>query len=93
MTRRRLLRELDSEELSLWLAYDQVDVLPDLYWIGARICQTMVAAFAGKKTSIYDHMPRRKESRILPAEEAYQVLSHFAAIHNARLENGNNRLD
>jgi hypothetical protein len=80
-----LLRELDSEELSLWLAYDGLDGIPDLNWSAARICATTVAALTGRKSSLWDHMPRQKESRALPAEEGLRVMQAIAIHHNARV--------
>lgn len=44
MTVKRLLIEIDSEELSEWYAYDQRWPLADHWWQTARICRTIMAA-------------------------------------------------
>lgn len=49
MTVKRLLSEIDSEELSEWFAYDQRWPLPDHWWQTARICRTIMAASGNYK--------------------------------------------
>jgi hypothetical protein len=49
MTVKRLLTEIDSEELSEWYAYDQRWPLPDQWWQTARICRTIMAASGNYK--------------------------------------------
>jgi hypothetical protein len=49
MTVKRLLTEIDSEELSEWFAYDQRWPLPDHWWQTARICRTIMAASGNYK--------------------------------------------
>ena len=57
MTVKRLLSEIDSEELSEWYAYDQRWPIPDQWWMTARICRTIMAASGNYKR--------------LPEEEAF----------------------
>lgn len=49
MTVKRLLSEIDSEELSEWYAYDQRWPLPDPWWQTARICRTIMASSGNYK--------------------------------------------
>ena len=68
MSVRQLQQSMDSEELSTWMAYDKLDRLPDLLWVCGKICQTIVAAFAGKHKDIDDFTDRPKPVRILSGD-------------------------
>lgn len=57
MSVRRLLEEVDSEELSEWYAYDQRWPIGDSWQQTARICRTIMAASGNYKR--------------LPEEEAF----------------------
>jgi hypothetical protein len=65
---------MDSHELSEWLAYDQVDGVPDAYWICGKLCQTIVGSFAGKKTQVDDFIPRERPVRIVSGDSAKAIM-------------------
>lgn len=44
MSVKRLLQEIDSEELTMWQAYDQRWPLPDHWGQTARLCRVVMAA-------------------------------------------------
>jgi hypothetical protein len=61
---------MSSAELSEWMAYDELEVIPDPVWSTAAICWS-VATFNGfgkKKRSIEDFIPREKPVRIMSGE-------------------------
>jgi hypothetical protein len=49
MSVKRMLREVDSEELSEWAAFDQMYPLPDPWRQTARICRIIMAASGNYK--------------------------------------------
>lgn len=51
MTVRRLLSEVDSQELSEWYAYDQRWPLPDPWAQTARLCRIVMASSGNYKRS------------------------------------------
>jgi hypothetical protein len=55
-----LRQSMSSEELSRWLAYDQTDLLPDPWFIGAQVCAVLAAAFGrkGYRPKVEDFIPR-----------------------------------
>ena len=68
------------------MAYDQLDHLPDPWWIGAQICQVIAATMGGKKTDVYDWMPlSRKPVRVVPGEVGK---AFFQAVVNPKVKLG-----
>ncbi len=62
---------MSSCELSEWIAYDQLDRIPDPYWSSASICWA-IASFMGsgkKKYKIDDFIPRETEKKTTTPEE------------------------
>jgi len=49
MSVKRMLKEVDSEELSEWAAFDQIYPLPNPWLQTARICRTIMAASGNYK--------------------------------------------
>lgn len=49
MSVKRLLREVDSQELAEWAAYDSLWPLPDHWQMTARICRIVMAASGNYK--------------------------------------------
>jgi hypothetical protein len=49
MSVKRMLQEVDSEELSEWAAFDQIYPLPNPWLQTARICRTIMAASGNYK--------------------------------------------
>lgn len=55
MSVKRLLQEVDSEEIAEWYAYDQRHPLPDPWAQTARVCRIIMAASGNyKKNDIPD---------------------------------------
>jgi len=95
MTVRELERRMDSHELSEWLAYDQLDVIPDLYWIGAQICWVIASTMSSGKRryTIADFIPRARPSpRILSGDVAYAIWQGIKAAQNEKLKRGHHRM-
>jgi len=83
-TVRQLLNEMDSEELSEWMAYDQIHPLPDPYWIGAAISKTIADCTPElkRKPKLEDFLPitRSKPKKRQSAGEHLAILdAMFAA--------------
>ena len=79
-TVRQLLREIDSEELSEWYAYDQRWPLPDHWQQTARVCRIVMAASGNyKKHDIPD------ESAFMPvakhrAQGEQEMIAEFKKL-------------
>lgn len=58
-----LLRSISSAELSEWIAYDQLERLPDPYEIGGIVASTVANTVAGAKTTPSDFIPRHVPKR------------------------------
>ena len=82
MTVRRLLHEMDSRELTEWLAYDCIDLVGDQRADerNAILCQTIVGLF-GKSSKLEAFMPYPlEESKPVrqSGKEQASILSAFA---------------
>ncbi len=75
---------MDSEELSRWIAYDQLDRIDDHYWIGAQICQVLAQVMTGKPYKVEDFIPRRRRPRIVSGEAGLAWFGGIAAAQNAK---------
>tara|TARA_R110002126_G_scaffold256922_3_gene399913 strand:+ start:7754 stop:8035 length:282 start_codon:yes stop_codon:yes gene_type:complete len=62
-TLKELLSSIDSQELSLWMAYDRLDPLDDPYWRTGLTCSTMATLHTGKKFKAEDFIPRRENKK------------------------------
>jgi hypothetical protein len=53
---------MDSQELSSWLAYDQVDGIEDAYWIGGMIASVIANSMSSstRRFDPADFIPRRR---------------------------------
>jgi hypothetical protein len=62
MTVRELLARLDSQELSEWLAFNDLEPLPDSYWQTGLVCATLANLWTakGKSYDPHDFMPTGK---------------------------------
>lgn len=60
---RELLSRMDSAELSEWLAYDQIDPLPDPYWCAALIASTIARCMGAKSAKLEKFLPRRTKGK------------------------------
>jgi hypothetical protein len=76
MSVRRLLREVDSDELAEWNAYDQRWPLPDPWQQTARLCR-VVQASAGR---CYEKSAILEEEAFMPiARKGVQAPEEMAA--------------
>lgn len=78
MTVKRLLSEIDSEELSEWYAYDQRWPLPDGWWQTARVCRTIMAASGN-----YKRVPEEKvfiPSSVRPHQTQEEMFAELAKL-------------
>lgn len=65
MSVKRLLEEVDSQELAEWAAYDAIWPLPDPWWQTARLCRIVMAA-SGNYKRVPDEdvfIPARKKPK------------------------------
>lgn len=81
MSVKRLLQEVDSEEMTMWQAYDQRWPLPDPWGETARICRIIMCASGNyKKHDIPDEkafMP----IAVKPEQTRDQVLSELMKLN------------
>jgi hypothetical protein len=71
------------------MAYDQLDHLPDPYWIGAQICAVVSAAMGGEKSSVDDWMPlSRRPVRVMSGEAGKAVIRGLDAARRSRMDGG-----
>lgn len=78
MTVKRLLSEIDSEELSEWYAFDQRWPLPDPWWQTARICRTIMAASGN-----YRRLPEEKvlvPAQVKPHQTQADIIAELAKL-------------
>ena len=86
MTVRRLLSELDSRELSEWLAYDRLEPLDDPYWRSGMVASTVANCMAGKKGEKFkpqDFLPRQKPQS---AKQSKAIFENIIARQNIKVE-------
>jgi hypothetical protein len=80
---RQLLAEIDSAELSEWLAFDRIEPLPDSYWQAGMVAATVANVMGsgkGRRRRPEDFMPRRKGARReQPAAEGMAILDALMA--------------
>lgn len=75
-TRDELLTQMDSEELTWWLAVDRINPLPDSYWQAGVVASTMANCHAKKNYKPQDFMPRVKRRQT--AKEIKAILQNKA---------------
>lgn len=85
MTVRELLDRMDSQELSEWLAFDNVEGIPDPHY-GPAVVASTIANAHGARTSIADFYPVQPETPPQSIEEQKAALYAVFAAHNARLK-------
>lgn len=82
-TRKQLLTEMDSDELTWWMAAENVQPLPDSYWQTGVITSTVANCLSGgrKRYQIDDFMPRVKSGThggLNPEDGKARIMSAFA---------------
>jgi hypothetical protein len=75
---RELLEEIDSEELSEWLAYDRIEPLPDPWAMHGQLAALMHNAwFKGRARGPEDFIPDRRERREQSPEEQMEIVDRL----------------
>jgi hypothetical protein len=78
MSVRRLLAEVDSAELSEWLAFDRIEPLPDSYWQAGMVASVVARANGAKSCTPQDFMPARRRRPKSVEENRAAALAAFA---------------
>lgn len=65
---------MDSAEFSEWLAYSQIEPLPDLYWVGAMICRTIARSLGGSKAELKDFLPRTRPAARQSGRSMFEIM-------------------
>ncbi len=69
---------MSSRELSEWIAYDELEKLPDLNWAAGAICWSIATFFGSKKRFAIDDFIRHEQpEKLMTPEEA---MSKFRSI-------------
>jgi hypothetical protein len=87
-TVRELEEGMDSRELSEWLAYCQIDPLPDSHWQTGLLASTMTNLWSKSRTSPEDFIPRPRTRRRRSGAELLARFRGIADAANARAAAG-----
>lgn len=88
-TVRQLLAEIDSRELSEWLAFDRIEPLPDPYWMTGMVCSTLANLWAKRRYQPEDFMPRAgPRRREQSPDEGRAILDAMMARQRAQTNSG-----
>jgi hypothetical protein len=84
-----LLAEYESDELSEWMAFEQLEPQQDIYWACGMLASIVVNMFGNgrKRYTPQDFMPvssKRKRSRISSPERDMAILDAMIASQKAR---------
>jgi hypothetical protein len=80
-----LERSISSVELSEWMAWDQLDKLPDPWWQMGKICAVIAEILTGKAASPEDFIPRaRPKRKIMSPEAAMATMRGAEAVLKAK---------
>lgn len=80
MSVKRMLKEVDSEEMTMWQAYDQRWPLPDSWQETARICRIVMAASGNyRKHDIPDEIAFMPVA-VKPEQTQQQVVSELMKL-------------
>jgi hypothetical protein len=76
----QLLEEIDSVELSEWLAYDRIEPLPDLWAMHGQLASLVHNAwFKGRSRGPEDFIPARRERREQSPQEQMAIVDRLRA--------------
>ena len=82
-TLEELLNTISSDEISLWLAREQIEPLYDP-WLGSALVAHTTARAAGNKCKVTDFYPRHKKTKKQSAAEQMSVLKAAAAAQRRK---------
>lgn len=68
-TVRQLTEEMDSKELSEWMAFDRIEPFDNPYWRSGMLAATTANVMGGGKNKPQDFMPMRRK----PQTAAQQI--------------------
>lgn len=86
-TVRQLLSEIDSAELSEWLAFDCAYTIPDAHFSAATVAMAVTSSMTGARVTAGDFATIYKAPpRVQTSEEAVAILKAFSAAHNRGLK-------
>ena len=81
---RELLDRMDSAELSEWMAYAQLEALPDPWLQTGQICRTMADLWAKGRHTAEQFIPREKRKQTV--EEQIAIFRGISAAQAARVQ-------
>ena len=76
---RELRRSMDSEELSRWLAYDQLDQVTDHVMLSARIMCVVANCWSKGKYTPEDFTGRLRRTRVMSTESMKAMFKAITA--------------
>lgn len=85
---KQLLSEIDSAELSEWLAFDCEYTIPDAHFSAATVAMAVTRSMTGAHVTAGDFaLVYKAPPEVQSAEEAVARLKAFSAAHNRKLKN------
>ena len=84
MSVKRLLREVDSEEIAEWYAYDQRHPLPDHWAMTARICRIIMAASGNYKKGDIPDEAVFIPTAVKPEQSQHQMIAELMKLNQPR---------
>jgi hypothetical protein len=84
MSVKRLLREVDSEEIAEWYAYDQRHPLPDSWAQTARICRIIMAASGNYKKGDVPDEAVFIPTAVKPEQSQSQIINELMKLNAPR---------
>jgi hypothetical protein len=73
-TVRELEASIDSSELTEWMAYNQIEPIPDSNWHTGLLASVMCNLWSKSRSKPDDFIPRVKHSRRQSVEEMYLAM-------------------
>ena len=89
-TVRELEGSIDSRELSEWMAYDRLDLMPDPWREAGTVAATLANLLSGARYAFKpdDFIPRPRRVRILSSRAGLAWMKGVAAAVAARFKGG-----
>lgn len=83
-----LFDSMSSRDISEWIAYDNLYLLPDPYRAAAGTSQVVAASMGGRRLPVAEFMPTRPPVKrdVEPTESGAAKFEAFARAHNAKIE-------
>lgn len=84
MTVGELLDRMDSAELTEWMAYNQLEPLPDPWYQTGLTTSMMVNLWSKTRSRPEDFIPAPRRRRRQTVEEQLAIFQGIGAVQNAR---------